>query len=249
MKNPAVPARPIFSYRGKTKDVAAFSSRGRRFLLLRFKDNLLGRSGRPDSGGNEVVGTRAGKGAASAAMCEYFFKKFAAAGIPTHFRGRPSRTDVVVEKTRRIGVEFICRNRAWGSYLSRGAKSRVGALETFGRPVVEYTLKSDRLDDPLLDSKQILNHATSGELAAIRSAMLKMNRVARAPCRRAGIELVDFKAEFGRRFGGKSSARASSRLLLIDDFSCDTARFFKGRRLLGHFEVCKALGIPLAKSG
>lgn len=240
--------RPVFSYRGKTKDVAEFLRGERVFLLLRFKDNILGRRGREDSGGNEVVGSLDGKGAASAALCEFFLKAFEKAGVPTHFLGRPAAADIIVEKTERIGVEFICRNRAWGSYLVRLKNiRRAKPLARFDRPVIEYTLKSDALDDPILDSREILAHVTPPELSQIRSIILKINRVSAALCRRAGLTLVDFKAEFGRRKKtGAPRNRVASEILLIDDFSCDTARFFDGKRLIGHLEACRALGITLA---
>ena len=131
-------------YRGKTKDLFLWS--GDR-LMIRFKDDLTGTGESPDPGGNEVVGSLAGKGSASLALSVYFFEFLERAGVATHYIERgPDEESLIVKKAQSFNLEVICREKAWGSFLRRYGSHIAG-----GEPLpslVEFTLKMTDGDDP-----------------------------------------------------------------------------------------------------
>lgn len=107
-------------YRGKTKDIFLYAEDR---LLLYFKDSVTGTGELLDPGGNEVVGEVAGKGGASLRLSIYFFELLEQAGIPTHYLGPgPGENCLLVKKARSFGLEVICREKAWGSFVRRNGK-------------------------------------------------------------------------------------------------------------------------------
>ncbi|NLA26131.1 MAG: phosphoribosylaminoimidazolesuccinocarboxamide synthase [Firmicutes bacterium] len=208
-------------YRGKTKDVYQFSEEK---LVLYFKDSITGSDVSPDPGGNEVVGSLAGKGGASLRLSAYFFELLELAGIPTHYIGPGSEENcLLVKKTRSFNLEVICREKAWGSFLRRYGKYAVK-----GQPLsslVEFTLKDDERGDP---------PATVAVIAALKIASPSETEYMEETARRAtalikkelaskDLELIDIKYEFGKVAG---------RILLIDEISGDSMRVLQGNRVL-----------------
>jgi len=203
-------------YIGKTKDIYTVKNCPD-LLILHFKDNILGRSGIPDSGGNEVIGKRLNKGRKNLAITSFFFHAFSKAGIRNHFIRKISPRKILIRKSRRIPIEFICRNYAYGGYLR--THPRVNRFKNLGG-IIEYTLKSDEADDPILMKRQVLNFITLKEKKEINSVIKKINETASSLMVKRGVKIVDFKVEFGRL--GKE-------LILVDDFSADTARFMDSK--------------------
>ena len=108
-------------YVGKTKDVFAMDD-GR--ILLQFKDAVTGADGIIDAGANQVIGEVAGKGSSSFRLTLYFFELLKKAGVATHFVGEGSvPNSMIVMPARSYGLEVICRERAWGSFVRRYGKT------------------------------------------------------------------------------------------------------------------------------
>jgi phosphoribosylaminoimidazole-succinocarboxamide synthase len=86
--------------------------------------------------------------------------------------------------------------------------------------VFEWHYKSDPLNDPLINDDHIfaLGAATAEELAEIRRRSAQVNDFLKAYFAKRGIDLVDFKLEFGRHKGA---------ILLGDEISPDTCRFWE----------------------
>lgn len=208
-------------YRGKTKDVFLYAEDR---LLLHFKDSVTGTGERLDPGGNEVVGKVAGKGGASLRLSVYFFEMMEQAGIPTHYLGPgPAENCILVTKARSYGLEVICREKAWGSFVSRYGKYVAGGMPL--PSLVEFTLKDDDRGDPpvtgeTLAALQIASPAAAGYMkeTARRATALIKERLAEK-----GLELIDIKYEFGE---------AGGRILLIDEISGDSMRVLQGNRVL-----------------
>lgn len=215
-------------YNGKTKNVYSVRNEPDRFAI-HFKDFGLHKHGVWDSGGNESKKTYKNKGKHCLFVTDYFFRLFEKHGIKTHYIKKLNDQNMLVLKTKSIPIEFILRNYAFGTYLDR-----FPSVKKYKKlnGLIEFTLKSDVLGDPLLTRAECLKYVTKDELARIVRAMRKMNAVAKTVCRKLKITLIDFKAEFGRR--GKE-------LLMIDDFSTDTARFLKGRKLLTPFQLSREI--------
>ncbi len=159
-----------------------------------------------------------GKGEACCAISAAFFGALGAVGVPHHFIRLLSPTRMLVEAVEIIPLEVVVRNRVAGS-LAR----RLGIEEglRLPRPVVELFYKSDRLGDPWVNAHhaEALGWATSAELADMERLALAANNAMRLLALRAGLELVDFKLEFGRRQG-------DGLLRVADEISPDTCRFW-----------------------
>ena len=88
--------------------------------------------------------------------------------------------------------------------------------------VIECNLKDEELEDPLINDTHIqaMHLATIDEIREIYSMALRINSVLTEYMKEINIELIDFKLEFGRYHG---------RILLADEISPDTARFWDSR--------------------
>ncbi|MEG0584065.1 MAG: phosphoribosylaminoimidazolesuccinocarboxamide synthase, partial [Cetobacterium sp.] len=87
-------------------------------------------------------------------------------------------------------------------------------------PVLEICYKKDELKDPLINDFHAiaLKLATREELDYIYATTLKINEVLKAFFDEIGIELIDFKIEFGKDSTGK--------IILADEISPDTCRLW-----------------------
>ena len=138
-------------------------------------------------------------------------------GIPTHYVKELSDTETLVKKVQIIPLEVIIRNVAAGSLAKRLGMEEGTKLS---KTVLEYCYKDDALGDPMVNEYHIaaLGVATPEELAQIAEYSMKINHELGEYLKSAGIELVDFKLEFGRDSEGK--------VILADEISPDTCRFW-----------------------
>lgn len=216
-------------YVGKTKDVLSLPQS--HYLGFRFKDNILGRAGRPDNGGNEVVGQQPGKGRMACETACLAFEELRRAGIPTHFEERLSEDSVMVRKTDPIRLELISRNLAYGSYLRRHPETEPLADISGTR---EITLKDDLLDDPILSREEAVARGiiTADELPAALGLLDRVTETLTGFFKSRRLRLADFKMEVGR---------LNQSLVVIDDLGYDNIRVFSGSRLLTIGELHAAL--------
>ncbi|NJE03081.1 phosphoribosylaminoimidazolesuccinocarboxamide synthase [Thermococcus sp. MV11] len=214
-------------YSGKTKDVYEDGP----YLIFHFKDTVLGRNGREDSGGNEVIGEMAGKGSLVLEQTEFFFRLLERNGIRTHFVGRIDERKARFLKAERIPLEVIYRELAYGSFLRR-YKGWAKPFQRLG--VVEFTLKDDSLDDPPIAEEAVvaLGIASEEEVGEMKETTRKVARILREFFSSKGLQLVDFKLEFGRLDG---------RLTVIDELSGDTMRVAKKEMVLTREELSEVI--------
>lgn len=215
-------------YRGKTKELTQQGE----LWLMRFTDNVLGRNGRPDPGGNEVIGTEPGRGAACCAVARWTFAALADAGVPTHFRAATD-AGLLVQPCARIPLEIVVRNAARGSFLVR-----YGGHIAAGTPLgglVELTLKDDAADDPLITPAAVmeLGLATAAELAEVERLARAVNGALSAAFTALGLALDDFKIEFGRQPDGT--------LMVIDDIGVNSMRVRRDTAFLSASELAAAV--------
>ena len=115
-----------------------------------------------------------------------------------------------------VPLEVIIRNVAAGSF-----SKRLGVPEgtPFKEPTIEFSYKNDELGDPFINSYYALalGLATQEEIDAITKMTFQVNEVMKAYFANAGIELIDFKIEFGRYHG---------QVILADEVSPDTCRLW-----------------------
>ena len=88
------------------------------------------------------------------------------------------------------------------------------------RSIIEFYYKNDDLDDPFINEDHIdlLQIATPEEVAHIKAETYRINDLLRAWFAQIGLNLIDFKLEFGKDKDGK--------LILADEFSPDNCRLW-----------------------
>ncbi len=194
-------------YEGKAKKV--YKTDDPDLYLVDYKDDATAFNG-------EKRGTIADKGYYNNQISAMLFAELEKAGIPSHMVELTGDREMLVKGLEIIPIEVVVRNIAAGSLAKR-----LGFEEGRKLPfaVVEFYYKDDSLGDPLVNDSHIavLGAAKPEELAVLRELGLKVNRVLQEIMAKAGIELVDFKLEFGRHKG---------EIILGDEISPDTCRFW-----------------------
>jgi phosphoribosylaminoimidazole-succinocarboxamide synthase len=160
------------------------------------------------------------------------FRYLQAHGIKTHFIRELSDREMLVKRVEIVPLEVILRYRAAGSFAKRYGVEEGISLRT---PLVEFSLKSDALGDPLICENAILalGLAEEKELSEIQATTLKVGELLRAFFAERGLDLWDFKLEFGRH-GGE--------ILLADEISPDTMRLRKNGEPLDKDRFRRDLG-------
>lgn len=195
-------------YEGKAKKVYATTDEN--LYIVSYKDDATAFNGLKK-------GTIDGKGAINNRVSNYMMSLLEKEGVPTHFVEEINDRETIVKKVKIVPLEVIVRNIAAGS-LSK----RLGLPE--GTPmkstVLEYCYKDDELGDPMINEYHIyaMEIATPEELKKIADYSFKVNDFMRRYLADCGIDLVDFKIEFGRTPDGE--------IILADEISPDTCRFW-----------------------
>ena len=162
-------------------------------------------------------GTIQGKGEINNRVTNHLMGLLEKKGVPTHFVRELSPRETLVKKVAIVPLEVIVRNIAAGSLAKRLGLEEGTKL---GRTVLEFCYKNDDLGDPMVNDYHILamGWATEAELKLISDYSLKINQVLSDYLAEAGIELIDFKLEFGKTDDGT--------IVLADEISPDTCRFW-----------------------
>ena len=195
-------------YEGKAKKV--FKTDRPDVYLVQYKDDAT-------AGNGAKRGTIRGKGAVNNQVTNHLMKFLEGKGIPTHLVEELSETETLVKKVQIVPLEVIVRNVAAGSLAKRLGMEEGTKLNC---TVLEYCYKDDALGDPLVNDYHIaaLGAATPEELRQIADYSMKINKELGEYLKTAGIELIDFKLEFGRDVNGS--------IILADEISPDTCRFW-----------------------
>jgi phosphoribosylaminoimidazole-succinocarboxamide synthase len=196
-------------YEGKAKRL--YSTDDANLVIAEFKDDLTAFNGaKKDS--------EAGKGALNNKISTALFQMLAEKGIESHFVKMLDDNNMLCKKVDIIMIEVIVRNVATGS-LSKNLGIPDGKVLPF--TLVEFDYKNDDLGDPKLNDQHCLilelvkNEA---ELDQLRAMARQINDILRPYFHDKGLNLVDFKLEFGRDANGK--------IILADEISPDNCRFW-----------------------
>ncbi len=195
-------------YEGKAKKV--FATDDPTLCIVSYKDDATAFNGKKK-------GTIEGKGVVNNRMSNFMFQLLEKNGIPTHFVEELNDRETLVKKVTIVPLEVIMRNKAAGSMAKRlGLKEGTELL----CPVLEFSYKCDELDDPMVNDSHILaaGFATKEDLDTISSMSRKINEIMCEFFASVGVELIDFKLEFGRTTDGQ--------IVLADEISPDTCRFW-----------------------
>jgi len=196
-------------YEGKAKKI--WSTDDENLVISEFKDDLTAFNG-------EKKSSEAGKGALNNKISTELFKLLDANGIPTHFIKMLDDNHMLHKKADVILIEVIVRNIATGS-LSRNLGIEDGKVLPF--TLVEFDYKNDELGDPKLNDQHALILGLvdfQDELDKLRRMARQVNDILKPYFQEKGLNLVDFKLEFGKDSDGN--------IILIDEISPDNCRFW-----------------------
>lgn len=197
-------------YEGKAKKV--FATENPDVVIVEYKDDATAFNGLKK-------GTITGKGVVNNLVSNHMHRLLEKEGVPTHYIEQLSDRETAVKKVEIVPVEVIVRNIAAGSMSKRlGIPEGTKLLAT----VLEYSYKNDDLGDPMFNDYHIaaMGLATKEEMARIAELSFQVNDFMKKYLLELGIELVDFKLEFGRYHG---------EIILADEISPDTCRFWDAK--------------------
>jgi len=198
-------------YEGKAKKVYATDDSN--LVIVDYKDDATAFNG-------VKKGTIEGKGVINNRVTNHLMKMLEDNGVPTHLVQELSERETLVKKVQIVPLEVIVRNIAAGSLSKRLGLPEGTKLRT---TVLEHCYKDDALGDPMVNRYHIaaLELATEEELGLIEDYALRVNELLSEYLLDLGIELIDFKLEFGRT--------AEGQIVLADEISPDTCRFWDSK--------------------
>ena len=194
-------------YEGKAKKV--YKTAQEDVYIVDYKDDATAFNGLKK-------GTIVGKGVINNRISNHMFKLLENEGVPTHYIEELSDRETAVKKVEIVPLEVIIRNVSAGSFSKKlGMEEGIKLLA----PTLEFSYKNDDLGDPMINDYYAiaLGLATREEIDKISKMAFKVNEVLCKYFEECGIELIDFKIEFGRSKG---------EVILADEISPDTCRLW-----------------------
>lgn len=233
-------------YRGKAKTVYATDDPN--LLVMHYRDDVSAFDG-------AKLAQLDRKGETNNKINAYVMGRLAAAGVPTHFIRVLNERESLVHALKMIPVECVVRNICAGSMAKRYGIEEGTRLP---EPIFEFFLKNDALHDPLVndDHIRVLGWGSASEIEQMRSLTHRVNAVLKPLFAAGGLDLVDYKLEFGH-----PRSDLQGPLWLGDEFTPDGCRLWdrstqekmdkdRFRRDLGgviekYREVASRIGAPL----
>lgn len=157
------------------------------------------------------------KGSINRQISSLIFKFLKVEGVESHWITDLGPEAMIVKKLEIIPLEVVVRN-----WLAGSTAKKLGIEEgkKLNQPLVEFYFKNDALADPFLSDDQILmmELVSQQELKALKEKALDINSALLKMWHKAGIQLIDFKIEFGKDRTGK--------IILADEISPDCCRLW-----------------------
>lgn len=194
-------------YEGKAKQV--YASDKENLIIIHFKDDAT-------AGNGAKKGTIVNKGAINNKITAKIFKMLGENGIKTHLVEVLNDRDQLCQKVKIFPLEVTVRNVIAGTMSKRlGIEEGTVPPET----IFEIGYKNDDLGDPLInDYHAYALGIKKEELEIIYSMTKKINELLIKIFDEIGINLIDFKIEFGRNCEGE--------IILADEITPDTCRLW-----------------------
>ena len=195
-----------FILQGKVKTVYELDEPDK--VLIQYEDKVTAGNGKKEAYVED-------KGKVCCQISEILFQELEKFGIETHYISMPTHRAMAVKKVDIIPIEVVVRNVAAGSIV-RQTPLEEGTV--FSNPLVEFYLKDDEKDDPLLteDRARLIGDYPLRKLKQLAS---EVNVVLQDIFNKIDLTLVDFKLEYGYDVDGN--------LLLADELSPDGMRLWK----------------------
>ena len=195
-------------YEGKAKKIFAYDELDK--VIIEFKDDA--------TAFNALKKAKfEGKGELNCLISSKIFEFLIKNNIPTHYLGLKNNNSMIAQKIKIIPLEVVLRNTAYGSLCKQTTIEPGTVLE---KPLIDFYLKDDSLNDPLLtkDRINLLKIIEKEELDFIVDMTLKINKLLKAFFHNINLDLVDFKLEFGYTSKGE--------IVLGDEISPDNCRLW-----------------------
>tara|TARA_Y100001954_G_scaffold230737_1_gene278884 strand:- start:4136 stop:4831 length:696 start_codon:yes stop_codon:yes gene_type:complete len=191
--------------KGKVKTV--FTTDKPEEVLIQYEDKVTAGNGKKED-------YPEGKGSLCCQISKIIFKKLEQCGIKTHYISTLSKNEMLCKKLEIIPLEVIVRNIAAGSIVRQ---TTIPEGKLFYIPLVEFHLKDDSKDDPLLTFDRMKQMGY--DQAEFIKPALDINKILTKIFFIIGLDLIDFKIEFGTDKDGN--------LFLADEISPDSCRLWK----------------------
>ena len=220
-------------YEGKAKKIYAIEGDSH-LVWMEFKDSLTAFNA-------EKKAEMQGKGQLNHAIASLIFDHLKKNGIESHLVEVPGPTAMVCKKVEIIPLEVVVRNTLAGSTAKRFGIPEGQVLKA---PLVEFYYKKDELSDPFCSDAQIttLELGPNQEtLDKLKTLGLEVNNHLKELFFKAGIDLIDFKLEFG--------VDPEGQIILSDEISPDSCRLWdiETREKMDKDRFRRDLGLVLEK--
>ena len=193
--------------KGKVKTVFTTSEPDK--VLIQYEDKVT-------AGNGKKVDFPQGKGKVCMEISALLFEKLEKVGIKTHYLDTFPERIMSCKKVDIIPIEVVVRNVAAGSIV-RQTTLEEGKIINW--PLVEFYLKDDEKDDPLLTEDRIKLMGYGDVIRPLQFTAREINAILEDIFNKIDLTLVDFKLEFGYD--------SEQNLLLADELSPDGMRLWK----------------------
>lgn len=197
-------------YEGKAKTLFAVNGYPD-FVWVHFKDSLTAFNA-------EKKGSFSNKGKLNRDITTLIFKYLQKNGVATHMVENHGPTEMICRRVEIAPLEVVVRNVLAGSTAK---KFHMEEGTPLNQPLVEFYYKKDEWGDPFISDDQALMLKAVGsqlELNELKRKGLQINDLLKKLFAEIGIDLVDFKVEFGRDKHGQ--------WLLADEITPDSCRLW-----------------------
>ena len=194
--------------KGKVKTVFSTSEPDK--VLIQYEDRVTAGNGKKELWVED-------KGRVCCEISKILFEKITEAGIPNHYIDMIPVSIMSCKKVDIIPLEVVVRNLAAGSIVRQ---TTIEEGTEFKWPLIEFFLKDDAKDDPLLTTDRIIQMGYNMEVVGEMEIMAReVNHILKQIFDSIDLTLVDFKLEFGYD--------ANKNILLADELSPDGMRLWR----------------------
>ena len=194
-------------YNGKVKTIIQCIKDDQ--VLIHYHDKVT-------AGNGEKEDYPEGKGKINCEISCLIFKLLAENGIESHFIQPAGPALMRCKKVEIIPMELVVRNIAAGSIV-RNTTIPEGK-KFYPEPIIEFFLKDDEKNDPLLNDARIMAMGMNGLKYVMMQEARRINKILKPLFESIDIDLVDYKLEFGLY---------NNRVILADEISPDGCRLWK----------------------
>ncbi|MGL9717504.1 MAG: phosphoribosylaminoimidazolesuccinocarboxamide synthase [Wolbachia sp.] len=197
-------------YEGKAKSI--IETKDPLTVVQHFKDDVTAFN-------KEKYEVIEGKGIINNFISAFIMEKLEKAEIGTHFIKTLNEREQLVKKLKIIPLEIVVRNVAAGSFCKR---FNIKEGKRLASPIIEFFYKNDNLADPMVNENHVLYFSwlSRKEMEEVKIITLKINTILIDLFSNAGIDLIDFKLEFGRLIND------NTKIVLADEISPDNCRLW-----------------------